>query len=53
MAIHGRRIVAAALIVAGGVLMFFATEVWAGVALLAAGVVLEAVGIALERRAER
>jgi hypothetical protein len=43
--------VAAVLIVVGGVLMFLAPEMWAGLALLVLGVVVELVGIALEREA--
>jgi len=46
-----RRVVAALLIGLGGVLMFLAPEMWAGLLVLAAGVALELVGIALERRA--
>jgi drug/metabolite transporter (DMT)-like permease len=50
---HARRIVAVILVILGAVLMFLAPEVWAGVALLAAGVLVEVVGIALERNRHR
>lgn len=46
-----RRILAAVLIVAGGVLIFLTTSVAVGIGLLVLGVILEAAGIALERRA--
>lgn len=46
-----RRILAAVLIVLGGVLMYLAPEIWAGLAVLAIGVVIELIGIALERNA--
>ena len=45
-----RRLLAAFLIVLGGVLMFLAPEIRAGFLLMAVGVAVEAVGIALERR---
>jgi hypothetical protein len=38
------------LVVLGGVLMILAPEVWAGLAVLALGVVVELAGIALERK---
>lgn len=44
-----RRAVAGGLVVLGGVLMFLAPEIWAGLAVLALGIVLELAGIALER----
>lgn len=47
---RARRIVALSLVVLGGVLMYLAPGDIAGLALLAAGIVLELVGIALERR---
>ncbi len=53
MVMHGRRVLAIVLVALGGILMFFAPEVWAGVVLLAAGILLEAVGITLERRERR
>lgn len=46
---RSRRVVAGVLIVVGAVLMFLAPEIWAGLALLVLGVVVELVGIALER----
>jgi len=46
-----RRILAGVLIVLGGVLMYLAPEIWAGLAVLALGVVIELIGIALERNA--
>ena len=45
-----RRATGAVLVVAGGVLIWLAPEVMAGVVLLAAGIALEIAGIALERR---
>lgn len=45
-----RRALASVLVVLGGVLIFLTTEVRAGMVLLAIGVVLELVGIMLERR---
>lgn len=48
---HLRRTVAALLAVAGAMLMYFATQAWAGVALLILGVALEVIGIALRRKA--
>ncbi len=47
---RSRRVVAALLIVLGGVLMYLAPEIWAGLAVLALGVVVELAGISLERR---
>lgn len=44
-----RRIIGAALLTAGVLLMWFAPESPAGGALLAAGIVLEAIGLRLER----
>jgi hypothetical protein len=38
------------LVLLGGTLMFLAPEIWAGLALLVLGVVIELAGIALERR---
>ena len=48
-----RRIVGAVLIVAGGLLLWLTTETRAGLVLLAAAVILEIAGIALERRRDR
>jgi len=45
-----RRVLAIALVVLGGVLMALAPEIWAGLAVLALGVVIELLGIALERK---
>jgi len=45
-----RRSIAATLVVLGGILMFFATDIWQGVVLLAAGVILELIGIALKHK---
>lgn len=45
-----RRVLAGFLVVLGGVLMFFAPEMWLGLVLLALGVVIELTGIALERK---
>ena len=38
------------LMVLGGVLMYLAPEIWAGLVALALGVVVELAGIALERK---
>jgi hypothetical protein len=46
-----RRLLVLVLLVAGGLLMWLAPEVPAGIALLVAGVALEIAGITLERRA--
>jgi len=46
-----RRLLAAFLIVLGGVLIFLAPEMWAGLLLMAVGIGVEAAGIALERQA--
>ena len=48
---RSRRVLAIFLVVLGGVLLFLAPEMWAGLVLLALGVVIELAGIALERRA--
>jgi len=45
-----RRLTAGLLIVLGAVLMALAAEAWLGLLLLGLGVVLEAAGIALERK---
>lgn len=45
-----RRVLGAALVVSGGVLMWLAPEVLAGAILLAAGIALEIIGITLEHR---
>jgi len=48
---RSRRVLARFLVVLGGLLMYLAPEVWGGLAVLALGVVVELVGIALERKA--
>lgn len=45
-----RRAVAIALLVAGGLLMWLAPQTLAGAVLLALGIALEAIGVAVERR---
>ena len=45
-----RRVTGLILVIGGGLLMWLAPEVTAGVVLLIAGVVLEIAGITLERR---
>lgn len=47
-----RRAAAAIMVVLGALLMLLAPEVWQGALLLALGVVLELLGIALEHKAE-
>ena len=47
---RSRRALALFLVVLGGAMMLLAPEVWGGLAVLALGVVIELVGIALERR---
>jgi hypothetical protein len=48
---RSRRLLAGFLVVLGGVLMYLAPEIWAGLVVLVLGVVIELVGIALERNA--
>jgi hypothetical protein len=48
---RSRRVLAIFLVVLGGVLMVLAPEIWAGLAVLALGVVIELAGIALEHKA--
>ncbi|MBI4206355.1 MAG: hypothetical protein HY527_15140 [Betaproteobacteria bacterium] len=48
-----RRAIGLSLVVLGALLMWLAPEVIAGIVLLAAGVILEIVGITLERRDSR
>jgi hypothetical protein len=48
---RSRRVLAVILVVLGGVLMFLAPEIWAGLIVLALGVAIELAGIALERQA--
>ncbi|HET7831482.1 MAG TPA: hypothetical protein VFK88_00815 [Gallionella sp.] len=45
-----RRIVAVILIVLGAMLMLLAPDIWQGALVLALGIVLEIVGIALEHK---
>jgi uncharacterized membrane protein HdeD (DUF308 family) len=47
---RSRRVLAGFLVLLGGVLMFLAPEIWAGLAVLVLGVVVEVAGIALERQ---
>lgn len=47
---RSRRVLAMFLVLLGGALMYLAPEVWGGLLVLALGVVVELVGIALERR---
>jgi hypothetical protein len=48
---RSRRVLAMFLVVLGGVLMFLAPEIWAGLAVLVLGVVIELAGIVLEHKA--
>lgn len=48
---RSRRVLALTLVVLGGVLMFLAPPIWAGLLVLALGVAVELAGIALEHRA--
>ena len=48
-----RRSVGAALVVAGGLFMWLATETMVGVVLLAAAIALEIAGLAVEHRADK
>lgn len=48
---RSRRVLALFLVVLGGVLMYLAPEMWAGLVVLALGVVIELAGIALEHKA--
>lgn len=48
-----RRITGLALMTGGGLLLWLAPEVGVGIALLVAGVLLEIIGITLERRDSR
>jgi len=45
-----RRTIAVIMVVLGAILMFLAPEVWQGALLLAAGVALELLGIALKHQ---
>jgi hypothetical protein len=48
---RSRRALAIFLVVLGGVLVALAPEIWAGLAVLALGVIIELAGIALEHKA--
>jgi hypothetical protein len=48
---RSRRVLAIFLVVLGGVMMYLAPEMKAGLVLLALGVAVELAGIALERKA--
>jgi len=48
---RSRRVLAIFLVLLGGMLMFLAPEIWAGLAVLALGVLIELAGIALEHKA--
>lgn len=45
-----RRIIAGSLIVLGGIFLFLAPETMGGIALIAIGIVIEGIGIYLERQ---
>lgn len=47
---RSRRVLAMFLVMLGGVLMYLAPEIWAGLVLLVLGVVVELAGIALEHK---
>ena len=47
---RARRIGAVILVASGATLMFLAPDIWQGALLLCLGVVLELIGIALERK---
>lgn len=47
---RSRRVLALFLVVLGGVLMYLAPEILAGLVVLVLGVVIELAGIALERK---
>ena len=48
---RSRRFVAISLVVLGGALLYLAPQGWIGLALLVMGIVVELVGITLERKA--
>jgi hypothetical protein len=50
---RARRVIAVALMVAGGAVMALSPDVGAGLAAFAVGLLLELVGLALERRPPR
>jgi hypothetical protein len=45
-----RRILAICLVVLGGLFILFAPETWGGILILTIGVLIEIVGIALEKK---
>jgi apolipoprotein N-acyltransferase len=47
---RSRRVLALILVVLGGVIMYLAPEMWAGLAVLVLGVLVELAGIALEHK---
>ena len=47
-----RRTGALVMVMLGGILMFLAPEVWQGALLLALGIIIELVGITLERKGD-
>jgi hypothetical protein len=47
---RNRRVVSVLLVVLGGVLMYLAPEIWAGLGVLVLGVMIELAGITLERQ---
>jgi len=47
---RSRRVLALVLVVLGGVIMYLAPEMWAGLAVLVLGVLVELAGIALEHK---
>jgi Zn-dependent membrane protease YugP len=49
---RNRRTIAVIMIILGAILMLLAPEVWPGALLFAAAIVLELIGIALERKAK-
>ena len=48
---RSRRVLAIFLVILGGMLMILAPEIWAGLVVLALGVIIELAGITLERKA--
>lgn len=47
---RSRRVLAIFLVVLGGVLIYLAPEIWAGLVVLVLGVAIELAGITLERK---
>ena len=50
---HLRRSTAVILVVLGVVMMFLAADIWPGALIFALGVIIEAIGIALEHQARQ